>query len=347
MKKIKVALLSYGVSGKIFHAPFIEQHPGFELTGSWERSKQLIQLDYPTIKSYKTIEELLADDVDLVIVNTPIATHFEYTKQVLLAGKHAVVEKAFTTTVAEAQELKRIAEEQGVLLSVFQNRRWDSDFKTVQNVLNRKVLGEIVEAEIHFDRYNPTLSPKQHKETKNAGAGIVMDLGSHIIDQALCLFGMPKAVFADFQILRLHSLVEDYFEILLYYPAFRVRLKATFFARATVPAYVIHGTKGSFLKKRGDVQEDDLKAGKKLSDHDWGVEPDSLAGFLHTEKDGVVIEQKISAIAGNYSGYYEQLYQSIANNQSLPVTVSEGIHVMQIIEAARESNATKKVIELA
>lgn len=179
MQKIKTALLSYGMSGKVFHAPFLDFHPGFELVGSWERSKQLIQLDYPNVKSYPTLEEVLQDDIDLVIVNTPVGTHFEYAKQVLLAGKNAVVEKAFTTTVAEAQELVNLAKEKGLKLSVFQNRRWDSDFKTVQKVVADKVLGELVEAEFHFDRYNPLLSPKGHKETVNSGAGILKDLGPH------------------------------------------------------------------------------------------------------------------------------------------------------------------------
>src|SRR6478736_6565806 len=176
MQKIKTALLSYGMSGKVFHAPFLELHEGFELAGSWERTKQLIQLDYPNVKSFATLEEVLQSDVALVIVNTPTGTHFDYTKQVLLAGKHAVVEKAFTTTVAEAQELADLAKEKGLKLSVFQNRRWDSDLKTVQQIVSSKVLGEIVEAEFHFDRYNPILSPKMHKESANAGAGILKDL---------------------------------------------------------------------------------------------------------------------------------------------------------------------------
>ena len=215
MQKIKTALLSYGMSGKVFHAPFVNFHSGLELIGSWERSKKLIQQDFPEVKSYATIDELLEDTVDLVIVNTPVETHYEYAKQVLLAGKHAIVEKAFTTTVAQAQELAAIAKEKGVKLAVFQNRRWDSDFKTVQKIISDGILVEIVEAEFHFDRYNPLLSPKQHKESVNSGAGILKDLGPHLIDQALCLFGLPQAVFADIRITREHSLVDDCIDILL------------------------------------------------------------------------------------------------------------------------------------
>jgi scyllo-inositol 2-dehydrogenase (NADP+) len=344
MQKIKTALLSYGMSGKVFHAPFLEFHQGFQLVGSWERSKQLIQLDYPNVKSFATLDEVLESDVDLVIVNTPVGTHFEYAKQVLLAGKHAVVEKAFTTTVAEAQELTNLAKEKGLKLSVFQNRRWDSDLKTVHQIVSGKVLGDIVEAEIHFDRYNPLLSPKGHKETANAGAGILKDLGPHIIDQALFLFGLPQSVFADIRITREHSLVDDWFDILLYYPDFRVRLKASFFVREANPAYVIHGKKGSFLKPRGDVQEDELKLAKKPNLDTWGTEPKELEGFLHTEIDGEIIRKKVPTLQGNYYDFFDGVYQSIVNNTKEPVTAFEGLQVMQIIESAIESDYQGKAV---
>jgi scyllo-inositol 2-dehydrogenase (NADP+) len=345
MKKIKTALLSYGMSGKVFHAPFLDLHESFELVGSWERSKKLIQEDYPNVKSYDSIEELLQDDLDLVIVNTPVGTHFDYAKQALLANKNVLVEKAFTTTVAEAEELKLIAEEKNVKLAVFQNRRWDSDFKTVKQVLDRDILGEIVEAEIHFDRYNPNLSPKAHKETFNAGAGILKDLGPHIIDQALALFGFPEALSADIRITRDHSLVDDYLDILLYYPRFRVRLKASFFVREPLPSYVFHGKKGSFLKSRGDVQEDELKLGKKPSRNNWGIEPDYKAGLLHTEINSIVIREIVPTLHGNYFEFFDGLYEAIANNKTEPVTAQDGVNVMRIIEASIESNEEKKLIE--
>jgi predicted dehydrogenase len=346
MQKIRTALLSYGMSGKVFHAPFISFHEGFELIGSWERSKKLIREDYPSVKSYATMEALLEDDVDLVIVNTPVDTHYEYAKKVLLAGKHAIVEKAFTTTVAQAQELAALAKERGVKLAVFQNRRWDSDFKTVQKIILEKKLGEIVEAEFHFDRYNPLLSPKSHKETVNSGAGILKDLGPHLIDQALCLFGLPESVFADIRITRAHSLVDDYIDILLYYPDFRVRLKAGFFVREAVPAFVVHGKKGSFLKPRGDVQEDDLKLGKKPNLDTWGKEPKSKEGLLHTEIHADVLMENVPTLQGNYYDYFDGVYNSISNDTPEPVTAQDGVHVMQIIEAAIQSSAQKKAIDL-
>lgn len=346
MQKIKTALLSYGMSGKVFHAPFLDIHPGFELLGSWERSKKLIQEEYPEVKSYASIEDLLADDVDLVIVNTPVGTHYEYAKKVLLAGKHAVVEKAFTTTVAEAQELTQIAKDKGLKLAVFQNRRWDSDFKTIQKVINDRVLGELVEAEFHFDRYNPLLSAKAHKETANDGAGILKDLGPHLIDQAICLFGSPKSVFADIRYTRENSLVDDYIDLLLIYEVFRVRLKAGFFVREANPAYTIHGKKGSFLKPRGDIQEDELKIGKKPNLESWGTEPEELQGLLHTEVDGQIIREKIPTLQGNYFSFFDGVYNSIINNTTEPVTGDDGTKVMQIIEAAIASNSEKSVVNL-
>lgn len=347
MQIIKMALLSYGMSGKIFHAPFLELHPGFELVGSWERSKKLIQQDYPEVNNFATLESILEDkNIDLVIVNTPIETHFEYTKKVLLAGKHAVVEKAFTTTVTEAQELAALAKEKGLKLAVFQNRRWDSDFKTVKSIIDKKLLGEIVEAEFHFDRYNPVLSPKQHKETANAGAGLLKDLGPHLIDQSLSLFGLPNAVFADIRITRAHSLVDDYIDILLYYADFRVRLKSSFFVRELNPSYVIHGKKGSFLKPRGDVQEEELKLEKKPNLETWGTESKSMEGTLHTEKEGKIIYEKVSTLQGNYYDFFEGMYQAILHDNPEPVTAQDGVNVMRIIEAAIQSSEQMKAINL-
>ena len=195
MKAIQTALLSYGMSGRIFHAPFIEIHPGFELVGSYERSQKNIQKAYPGTHSYDSLDEVIQDaDIELIIVNTPIPTHFEYASQALKAGKHVVVEKAFTNSTAEALELQQIASEVGKHIFVYQNRRWDSDFLTVKKVFESGQLGEIVEAEFHFDRYNGIKSPKMHKEVPGPGAGIIFDLGPHIIDR-LCICLEIQAMF--------------------------------------------------------------------------------------------------------------------------------------------------------
>lgn len=346
MKKIKTALLSYGMSGKVFHAPFIELHPGFELVGAWERSKKLIQNDYPNVKSYDSFEELLSDEIDLVIVNTPVDTHYEFALKALQNNKHLIVEKAFTTTAKEAENLKQLAKEKKLKLAVYQNRRWDSDFKTVQNILKENSLGEIIEAEIRFDRYNPELSPKKWKETQNEGAGVLKDLGPHIIDQAICLFGFPKAIFADIRTVREHSLVNDNIDILLYYDDKRVRLHAGFFNKEQFPGFTLQGRKGSFFKSRADVQEDILKSGVKPNTSDWGKEPIEKEGLININANGETIRKKVSTLNGNYYDFFEGVYQSILNDTKEPVSAEDGLKVMQVIEAAMLSSKEKRVINM-
>jgi scyllo-inositol 2-dehydrogenase (NADP+) len=348
MQPIKTALCSFGMSGWVFHAPFIHLHEGFELYAVFERTKNLGEEKYPGIKTFRSLEAMLADEeIELVIVNTPNYTHFDYAKQALLAGKHVVVEKPFTNSVAEAEELIALAAKQNKKLSVYQNRRWDSDFKTVQNIVQQKLLGEVVEAEIHFDRFNEALSYKLHKETPGPGAGILPDLGPHLIDQALQLFGMPTAVFADATNMRPISQVEDYMELLLFYNNLRVRLKGSYLVREALPAYIFHGTKGSFIKPRADVQETDLQKERNLTDADWGTEPETGKGLLHTDKDGQnIIREYIVSEKGNYMSYYNGIYEALRNNKPLPVTAEDGLNVVRIIETAFKSVAEKRIIAL-
>jgi predicted dehydrogenase len=318
-----------------------------KLYAVWERSKDLARQTYPEIKVFRTYEEMLADkEVELVIVNTPSYSHYEYAKKSLQAGKHTVVEKPFTATVAEAEELVALAKKQNVQLSVFQNRRYDSDYKTVRKIVKEGWLGDIREAEFRYDRYNPVLSPKAHKETPGPGAGCMYDLGPHLIDPALQLFGWPQAVFADIRITRDMSKVDDYFEILMYYSSSRVRLRSGYFFREPVPSFAVHGSKGSFLKSRADKQETDLQAGIKPGGVDWGKEPESAWGLLHTEKDGKVIREYIPSEQGNYGEYYEGIHHALRNHSPLPVTAEEGLNVIKIIEASFRSSNEKKVIEL-
>lgn len=346
-QKIKTALLSFGMSGRVFHAPFIELHSGFELAGAWERSKKELHKFYPDAKRYPSLEAILQDSsVDLVVVNTPTSTHYEYAKKSLESGKHVIVEKAFTTTLAEAMELTTLAAKKNKKVSVFQNRRWDSDFKTVCDVIKRGLIGNVVDATFSYDRFNAALSPKLHKETPGPGAGIVKDLGPHLIDQALFLFGMPTAVFGTLAITREQSQVDDYFEILLYYKNFLVRLKASYFAREPVPSFILNGTKGTFLKSRADMQEASLQASQKPSSLNWGAEPESEYGLLHTEIDGKIVRERIRSLPGNYYDYYDGVYQSIIHGDALPVSGEDGIRVMQIIEAVFQSHQEKRIVDL-
>lgn len=347
MQPIKTALLSFGMSGKVFHAPFLHVHEGFDLYAVWERSKSEAQKIYPDVMTHRTIDELLADSaVELVIVNTPNSTHVEYATKALAAGKHVVVEKPFVIRAEEATRLISLATEKELVLSVYQNRRWDSDFGTAKKIFDDGLLGEIVEAEFHFDRYKQSLSTKQHKEIPQPGAGVLYDLGSHLIDQALFLFGPPHAVFADIRIMRPLSKVDDYFEVLLYYPTLRVRLHGSYLVREPIPSFVLHGTLGSFLKWRADVQEEALISGATPGTPDWGVEPVTERGLLHTEIGGEVVKETIPTLNGNYMSYFDRLYEAVRNGAQPPVLAQDAMNTIRVIEAAFKSSEEKRVIEL-
>jgi predicted dehydrogenase len=333
------------MSGWVFHAPFIDAHPGFNFYSVWERTKNNAVEKYPAVKTVRSLEEILNDPgVELVVVNTPNYTHYDYAKKALVAGKHVLVEKPFTVTVSEAKELIRLASDKNVTLTVYHNRRFDSDYRTIRKVVEQRLLGEIVEAEFHYDRYKEDISPKVHKETPGPGTGALYDLGSHLVDQALQLFGMPDAVFADIQIMREVSKVDDYFELLLMYKKLRVRLKAGYLVREALPGYVLHGTKGSFIKAKTDVQENDLLSNIKPGTAGWGVEPDSQKGLLHTEINGEVVKKYIDSETGNYLDFYEGLYQTVREGKTAPVEATDALNVIRIIEAAFQSNIEKRVV---
>lgn len=347
MQPIQTALCSFGMSGWVFHAPFIQHNPGFNLYGVVERTKNLAVEKFPAIKTFRSLEAMLADDqIELVIVNTPNLTHYEFAKMALLAGKHVVVEKPFTPTVEQGEELIAIAKDKNVQLSVYHNRRFDSDFRTVKSIVREGLLGEMIDASIHYDRFVPELSYKVHKETPAKGVGCLYDLGSHLIDQALQLFGMPDAVFADSMINRPGSSVDDYFDIKMFYPTHRVTIKSSYFVREPLPGFVLHGRKGSFLKHRADVQEAALQAGKSVDTENWGIEPDEKQGFLHTESDDGIIKSSIPTLVGNYGDFYAGIYEAIRNGAPLPVTAEEGLHVIKVIEAALESHQHQTVVRL-
>lgn len=347
MKTINTALCSFGMSGWVFHAPFIDLHPGFNLYAVFERSKNLAKEKYPNIKTFRSLEDMLKDKaIDLVVVNTPNITHYEYAKKCILAGKHVIVEKPFTVTSSEAEELIGLAESFDVKLSVYHNRRWDSDFKTVKKILDKGVIGDIVEAEFHYDRFDPELSYKTHKETPTEGVGSLYDLGSHLIDQALQLFGMPKSVFATLDAFRKDSKVADYFDVKMYYDTHYVTLKSNYFVAEPLPSYTIHGKKGSFLKSKADIQEIELQKEIKPNTINWGIEPESEKGTLHIHKKGYFSKELVNTEKGDYRAYYDGIYNAIINNKPLPVTANEATDVIKIIETAIQSNKEKRVVAL-
>ncbi|MFC2115796.1 Gfo/Idh/MocA family oxidoreductase [Bacteroidota bacterium] len=347
MKKIRVGMASYGMSGEIFHAPLLDVNPGFEIISILERSKNNSASRFPNSKVARSLQELLDNDmIELIIVNTPDFLHYEMTKQALLAGKHVITEKPFVMNSEMGQELIDLAKKEGLLLSVFQNRRWDGDFLTIRKILDEGLLGRLVEYEAHFDRFRNKIQTGSWKEDPDIGVGTLFNLGSHIIDQALVLFGKPEYVYADIRKLRDETQIDDSFTLLLGHTDVKITLKASYLVKEPGPRYYLHGTEGSFLKHGIDPQEDALKKGEWPGGHDWGKEAESEWGFLNTEADGKSFRGKYKTLPGNYGYFYEDILHSLKTGNEPAVTAEQANMVIRIIEAAYESNKTGKRIPI-
>ncbi|MBC7946969.1 MAG: Gfo/Idh/MocA family oxidoreductase [Chitinophagaceae bacterium] len=347
MTTIKTGICSFGMSGKLFHAPFLDAHPGFELAGIVERNNNDSRERYPNSTLFRSVESMCADpSIQLIVVNTPTHLHFEQAKMALQAGKHLIVEKPFTIRVREAEELSALAKSLDLNITIYQNRRYDGDFKAVKQVVDEKLLGDLREVEIHYDRFRPTYGGKPHKEGAMPGAGILYDLSPHLVDQALQLFGWPKAMFADVWKMREDVVPADYFEMLFYYDKLRVRLKATCICRESVPGYMLHGMKGSFLQERSDMQEQQLLAGTKPSLESWCPAPDKPDGLLHTEINGKVVRRQQTSSPGNYMGFYDDLHKFLDGKGPNPVPAEDGVKTVRIIEGALESSSAGKLVKM-
>ena len=342
---IKVGLAGFGISAKVFHAPFFAVMPGYTLTAVLERHDPKAPGLYPGTRSVQSIEELLEDkEIELVVITTPNDTHFDYAARALRSGKHVVVEKPFTVTTDEGAALMEIALETGRILSVYQNRRYVSDFLTIRQLLDAELLGPVHEFEAHYDRYRPEARPGAWREVPSPGSGILYDLGPHIIDQALYLFGLPDSMYADIRRERAHARVDDYFDLQLYYPGKKVILKGGMLVREPGPRYMIHGLYGSFIKYGEDPQEAKLRAGELPLGQGWGVEPAELAGMLHTEQAGKVIYTKTPSLPGNYGLYYQHLYATIREGAPLREKPAHGFNTVRMIELAIKSYQEKCVV---
>jgi scyllo-inositol 2-dehydrogenase (NADP+) len=284
--------------------------------------------------------------LQLIIANTPAYTHFEYSRAALNAGKNIVIEKPMVLLAKEAEELVRLADSKEVLLSVYQNRRYDGDYRAVKDVVEQDLLGELKEVEMRFDRYRPHFSGKEHKEGNLPGAGTLYDIGPHLIDQVLQLFGWPQGVFADVWKMRDDVTADDYFELLFYYDKLRVRVKGTCYAREIYPAYILHGTKGSFLQHRSDMQEQQLLAGRTPSLESWCPPPDKPDGILHTEIKGELSRTETTSMPGNYMLYFNDLHKALMKTGPNPVPGMDAVKTTRIIEIALQSAKEKKVINL-
>ena len=344
---ITTALLSYGMSGEVFHAPLLAVHPGFRLKAVLQRKSDSAKGHYPDINVVRNLEDILADPhIDLVVVNTPNETHFDFTAKALEAGKHVVVEKPFTNTVHEAQQLIALAKKKNKVLSVFQNRRWDGAFMTLRKVIASGVLGKVVEYEAHYDRFRNYIAPNTWKEEPGPGSGILYNLGSHMLDQVLVLFGKPEWISASTGIQRPGGKVEDYYDLRLEYPGLNVIVKSSYLVREPGPFYTVHGVNGSFVKYGIDPQEEALKLHQVPGTPGWGTEPEKFWGKLNTEIDGLHYEGKIETLPGNYVGFYQSVYETIREGKELSVKPEHAMQVIQLIEAAIKSNTERKAVRM-
>jgi predicted dehydrogenase len=339
-----VALLGYGFAGKILHAPLIRSVPGLELNTVVSSRRDEVQRDLPGVHATEGMDDVFADPkVDLVVIATPNTTHFDLARRALLSGKHVVVDKPFTTTLAEAEELVRLAHDRACLLSVFHNRRWDADFLTVRSVIGSGELGRIAHLESHYDRYRPTVVSRW-RETPGPGSGIWFDLGSHLADQALAMFGMPEAVFADMAMLRDGALAVDYFHVLLRYARLRVVLHGSNLVAEKVRRFEVHGVKGSYVKTGMDTQESALKRGERPGCPDWGVDPED--GTLTMWNDGAPQARVCPTLPGNYPAYYEGIRGAVCDGTANPVTGEQAVGVMRVLELACKSAAEGRELAL-
>jgi len=347
MKPITTALLSYGMSGEIFHAPLLEAHAGFTLSTIVQRNASSAKMRYPHVSVAKSIDEVMQDEtIELIVVNTPNGTHFPFTTRALEAGKHVIVEKPFSVTTAEADGMIALARKTGKLLSVFQNRRWDGDFMTIRKVMEGKLLGKLAEFELHYDRYRNYIEPNTWKEESAPGTGILYNLGSHMLDQVLVLFGMPAEVDARMGIQRPGGKVDDYYDIRLQYDGFHAIVKSSYLVREPGPRYILHGTQGSFIKYGLDPQEQALKEGKIPGNTSWGYEPKEFWGKLNTNVGSLHFEGAVETDLGNYLGYYDNIYDVIRDGKQLVVKPEGSRDGIRVIEACMESNRLRKAIAI-
>ena len=334
---IVTGLMAYGMSGRIFQAPFLTTNPGFKFKAVVERHEKKAGLRYPDVISYNSVEELLADDeIELVIVNTPGNTHFELTMRALNAGKHVLLEKPAATNGADVKTMFDLAKKLNLHLLIYQNRRWDSGFLQVKGVIESGRLGQLIEVYFRMDRYKRALSPKIFKETASTpGAGLVYDLGPHLIDNVICLFGKPLSFTKTTGIYREGSEVPDYFTYHLSYPnQLNVFITSGLLIAEVLPGFAVHGTLGSFVKDRCDVQETQLDGGMLPTDPAYGIEPEGSEGKLIimdiNNKPNV---EWLKAPKGHYNGLFDAVYHTIRQNALYPVTEEHIAWQLELLEA--------------
>ena len=345
---VRVGLIGFGLAGQAFHAPVIRGVRGMELACILERRGTRAREKYPEVRVARTLDELLADkEIQLCVIATPNDSHFDLTRDCLIAGRDVVVDKPFAPTLRESEELVRLAADRGRLITVYQDRRWDGDFGTVKKIVASEKLGTVVEYECRYDRFR--LEPKANAWRESAdqpGAGVLFDLGPHVIDQALVLFGVPRAITASAFCERETSRVDDSFDVCLEYPTLRAMGRARIIAFAPGPHFLIHGTKGSFVKYGMDPQEarlrgEDFPQGLDWGP-DWGVEDEQCWGTLSLVGEPSV---RVKTERGDYRGFYANVRDAIEKQATLDVTPEQALRTMRAVMLAHKSSRERRTVE--
>jgi scyllo-inositol 2-dehydrogenase (NADP+) len=334
LQTIDVGLVGFGFAGQVFHAPVIQATDGVRLAAIVS-SKVERDSRYPEVIFVRSVEQMLAiERIRVVVIATPNSSHFEIARQCILGGRDVVVDKPFTTTLQEARLLVQLAAELGRTITVYQNRRWDGDFKTVHNLLEQGILGRVASFESYFDRFRPALKANAWREREEPGAGVLFDLGPHLIDQALALFGIPDAITADVRIEREVARVDDAFDVVLHYKNMRAVIGASMLAASPRPTYHILGTGGSFIKHGMAPQEEALKQGRSPREPNWGTEGPEKWGKMVTPERS----EPVPTLAGDYRGFYENVRDALSGRAELAVTPQQSLNVMQAITLSLESS---------
>ncbi len=338
---LNVGLVGFGFAGKTFHAPVIRVVEGLRLTTIVQRhGGGAPDPRYADVEFVRSVDELLSRGLDLVVIATPNTSHHPIAKQCLQAGRHVVIDKPFTTTVAEADELVQLGAAQRRVLSIYQNRRFVGDFVTLRALLSQGALGRVTMYESHFDRFRPELRAGAWREQSLPGSGVWFDLGAHLLDQALVLFGTPQAISADIRTERDGAAADDAFDVILHYPHMRALLRGSMLAAAPGPTFAVHGTNGSYIKYGLDPQEAALKAGRVPDEPDWDAEPSELYGELTGPED----TRTIPTIPSSFRHYYENVRDAILGKAPLAVTPEQARNVIRGLELAVASSQQRRVV---
>jgi predicted dehydrogenase len=342
---IRVGLVGFGMGGRVFHAPLITSVEGLELSDIVERSTNKAAERYPGITTYRSLEAMLADDsLGLFVVTTPSGSHFQVARQILEAGKNVIVDKPMSVSSAEIAQLMELAAAKGSLLIPFHNRRWDGDFLTVKKLIQDGTLGRLVSFESRFDRWKPAMPTDRLWKEDPAQGGVLLDLGTHVGDQALTLFGLPEAVSADVVRERDAEGANDSFTVRLRYPGVTVTLGANCLSLPAQPRYHLRGTKGNYWKHGVDPQEAALNKVTHIEDPHWGEEPTAAWGTLHVDVDGATITKPLPPIVGNYRRYYEGVRDAVLGKSPAPVAALDAWRVARLLEWAAESATERREI---